>query len=145
MIVDRAAEATDELLSALKNLIPQLGANKLPPSQAELTALVRSEASSLLIARYPDENGGIVGALTLAVYHVPTGVRSIVEDVVVDERYRNKGIAKALMRRAIELAREAGAGNLSLTSNAKREAANSLYRSLGFQRRESNLYILHLK
>jgi ribosomal protein S18 acetylase RimI-like enzyme len=145
MFIDKAVEATDEILSALKKLIPQLGVNKPYPSQSELTALIESEASSLLIARYPNESGEIVGALTLAIYRVPTGVRSVVEDVVVDEQYRNKGIAKALMTRAIELAREAGASNVSLTSNPSREAANSLYRNMGFQQRETNLYIFHLK
>jgi ribosomal protein S18 acetylase RimI-like enzyme len=49
------------------------------------------------------------------------------------------------MTRAIELAREAGASNVSLTSNPSREAANSLYRNMGFQQRETNLYIFHLK
>ncbi|MCC6568182.1 MAG: GNAT family N-acetyltransferase, partial [Anaerolineales bacterium] len=51
----------------------------------------------------------------------------------------------AMIARAIELAREAGASNISLTSNPKREAANLLYQRLGFQRRETNLYILHLQ
>lgn len=49
------------------------------------------------------------------------------------------------MARAIELAREAGAGNISLTSSAQRKAANALYRSLGFRRRKSNPYIFPLK
>ena len=145
MFIEKVVEATDEILSALKRLIPQLGANKPCPSQDELTALFRSEASSLLIARLPDEGAEIAGMLTLVIYRVPTGIRSSIEDIVVDENHRNKGIAKALMTRAIELAREAGADNVSLTSNPSREAANLLYRSMGFQHRETNLYILHLK
>jgi ribosomal protein S18 acetylase RimI-like enzyme len=145
MFVEKIVEATDELLLALEHLLPQLGANKTSLSRDELTFLLASGASSLLIARYPDENGEIVGALTLAVYRVPTGVRSIVEDVVVDERFRRKGIAKALINHAVELARKAGASHISLTSNPNRGAANLLYQHMGFQRRDTNVYVFYLK
>ena len=117
----------------------------MAPNWDELSSLVNSEASTLLIALEPDENSEIVGILTLVTYRVPTGLRSIVEDVVVDESMRGHGIGKALMLHAIELAREAGAGGLSLTSNPKREAANHLYRSIGFKPRETNAYYLDLK
>lgn len=145
MVIEQAVEATEELFLALQNLVPQLAAEKTAPTRAELATLIESKASSLLIARYPDENSEIVGVLTLAMYRVPTGIRSIVEDVIVDERFRRKGIAKALMSRAIDLAREGGANSLSLTSNSKRREANLLYQGMGFQRRETNLYMYTLK
>ncbi|MEP7136971.1 MAG: GNAT family N-acetyltransferase [Chloroflexota bacterium] len=145
MYVDKVSVVTDEIYSAMALLVPQLGAHKVVPTRAELDALVRSEASTLLIVRYPDENGGTVGMLTLTVYRVPTGIRSIVEDVIVDEKMRRLGIAEALMRRAIDLAREAGAGGVALTSNPTREAANKLYQALGFEKRETNAYFYKLK
>lgn len=95
MLIEKAVEATDELFAALEHLVPQLGVEKTPPSRDELAALVKSESSSLLIARSPNEGGDIVGVLALAIYRVPTGIRSIVEDVIVDERSRRRGIAKA--------------------------------------------------
>lgn len=142
MLVEKVADVSDELLAAFSRLIPQIAPEKIPPTQDELASILKSPHTSLLVARQQNE---IAGLLTLVIYRVPTGTRAIIEDVVVDENYRNRGIAKALMTRAIELAREAGAGNITLTSNPKREAANSLYLSLGFQRRETNLYIIHLK
>lgn len=145
MWIEKVTEVTDELLAAFSRLIPQLTLERLPPTRDELISIVNSSGALLLVARIPDENGVIAAALTLIVYRVPTGARAVIEDVVVDEKYRNKGIAKGLMTHAIELAHKAGAGNITLTSNPKREAANSLYLSLGFQRRETNLYIMHLK
>lgn len=145
MFITKAVEVTDELVAALERLIPQLGKNKSILPRAELNSLLASDSTWLLIARDPDENGEIVGALTLAVYRVPTGIRSVVEDVVVDAKFRRQGIAKELLRQAIELARRAGAENLSLTSNPARVEANRLYQTLGFQRRESNLYHLQLR
>lgn len=145
MLIEKVAESSEELLAAFSRLIPQLSPEKTPPTQDELTAILNSFGTSLLVARLPNDDGEIAGMLTLVIYRVPTGTRSIIEDVVVDEQYRNKGIAKAMMTRAIELAREAGADNISLTSNPKREAANLLYQRMGFQQRETNLYIYHPK
>lgn len=96
----------------------------------------------LFLARADD--GVIVGALSLTVYRVPTGIRSIIEDVIVDESARGQGIGEALIRRALETAKEADATHVTLTSNPKREAANRLYQKMGFIKRETNAYIYKL-
>jgi ribosomal protein S18 acetylase RimI-like enzyme len=145
MFIEPAAETTDELYRAIQSLVPQLGPGKVPPTRQELAALINSEASTLLVARHPAMNDPICGVLTLSIYRVPTGIRSIVEDVIVDVKYRRLGIAEGLLKRAIELAREAGAGNVSLSANPSREAAHQLYQKLGFARRNALAYIFHLK
>ena len=144
MYIEKISELTEEVYSAVKLLVPQLGTHKVNPAWDELNALIRSEASTLIIARYPAETGQISGTLTLTIYRVPTGMRSIVEDMIVDEKMRRLGIAEALMRYAIELAREAGANGVALTSNPQREAANKLYQAMGFQKRETNAYFYSL-
>ena len=145
MYVGKVFEVTDEIYNAAKLLVPQLGPDKVIPTRDELSALVQSEATTLLIARYPDGNSEIAGILTLTVYRVPTGIRSIVEDVVVDEKMRRHGIAETLMNYAIELAGQAGASVLTLSSNPSREAANKLYQSMGFEKRETNSYLYKIK
>jgi ribosomal protein S18 acetylase RimI-like enzyme len=145
MYIENVSQHTDELQQALQRLIPQLGVHKITPNPEELTALLNSQASTLLIAREPDENGEIAGILSLTVYRVPTGVRSIIEDVVVDEKLRGRGIGAALVRHAIDLARQAGAEGVSLTSNPGREAANHLYHRIGFELRKTNPYYFKLK
>jgi ribosomal protein S18 acetylase RimI-like enzyme len=69
----------------------------------------------------------------------------MIEDVVVDGNARRRGIAEALVRRALDLARDAGADGVSLTSNPQRIAANHLYQALGFQLRQTNPYFYKLK
>lgn len=145
MYIEKVSEVTEELWKALQRLVPQLGAHKTPPTFDELTALVKSEASTLLVAREPDERGPIAGVLCLTVYRVPTGVRSIIEDVIVDESMRRGGIGEALVRAAIERARGAGASGVALTSRPEREATNRLYRSIGFELRQTNPYFYKLK
>ena len=145
MYIEKVSKVTEEIFHAVKLLVPQLGAHKVPPTWDELNTLVNSEASTLLIARYPDEKSEIAGILSLTIYRVPTGGRSIVEDVIVDENMRRRGIAEALMLRAIDLAREGGADVMTLSSNHTREAANKLYQSMGFQKRETNAYFYKLE
>ena len=140
MHIEKVSEVTHEILEAVQQLTAEIGSHKAPPTLDELTALVNSEASTLWLARYPDQNGAFVGMLTISIYRVPTGIRSIVEDVAVDSNYRRKGIAKALMQTVIEFARQAGTNGVALTSNPKREAANLLYQSMGFEKRNTNAY-----
>src|SRR5512141_569895 len=102
MYIETVSEATQELCEALQRLIPQLSAHKVPPTFEELNALIQSEASTLLVARDPDQSGPVAGILCLTVYRVPTGLRSIIEDVIVDQSMRRRGIGEALMRHAIE-------------------------------------------
>lgn len=138
MQVDIVTQADGELYEAFQRLVPQLTNNNPPPSLNNLADLVRDSSSTLMVAR--NEKGEIVGALTLTVYRVPTGIRSIIEDVIVDSSARGQGVGEALMLRAIEIAKEKGAGNISLTSNPMREAANRLYLRVGFKKRETNAY-----
>lgn len=140
MFIVRVSAVTDELIDAFERLIPQLKLTVPPPSRREIEALVSSKSSILLIARDPDELAPIAGVLTLIVYRVPTGIRARVEDVVVDESMRGKGIGEALMRYALNMAREAGADGVALTSNPRREVANRLYQRLGFKPWQTNLY-----
>ena len=141
MIIETQATVTDELLDALTRLIPQLKIASPRLTRDDVAALVSSDAVSLLTARAnADASARIVGMLTLIVYRVPTGVRARIEDVVVDESARGRGVAVALIVRALELARSKGADGVALTSNPRREAANKLYQKVGFKRWETNVY-----
>lgn len=142
MQIEIVTQADEELYDAFQRLVPQLTNNNPPPSLNDLADLVRDSSSTLMIAR--DAHGQIVGALTLTVYRVPTGIRSIIEDVIVDTSARGQGIGEALMQYAIDLARQKGAKNITLTSNPMREAANRLYLRVGFKKRETNAYQMKL-
>lgn len=142
MRIEIVTKADDELWEAFQRLVPQLTNNNPPPAFDDLAALVQDAASTLMVAR--DDEGIIIGALSLTVYRVPTGIRSIVEDVIVDISARGQGIGEALMLRAVELAREKGASNISLSSNPARVAANQMYVKMGFQKRNTNAYKMNL-
>lgn len=135
--VEVATEVTDELMDAVERLIPQLSSSNPPPTRAQVEEIVAAEASVLFVAR--DETG-ILGMLTLVLFRIPTGLRAWIEDVVTDEAARGKGVGRAINEAALEHARAAGATTVDLTSRPSREAANRLYRRIGFEARETNVY-----
>jgi len=139
MIIETQATVTDELLDALTRLIPQLKISSPRLTRDDVAALVSSDSVTLLTAR-ADASARIVGMLTLIVYRVPTGVRARIEDVVVDESARGRGVAVELVRRALDVARAKGADGVALTSNPRRETANKLYQKVGFKKWETNVY-----
>jgi len=140
MFITRATLVTDELFAAIGRLLPQLEFAYSQPTRQDMEALLASDTSVLLCARSPDERSDISGLLTLIIYRVPTGIHARIEDVVVDRSVRGKGIGEALVRYALDLAREAGADGVALTTNPRREAANRLYQRLGFNHWKTNLY-----
>ncbi|MFJ9723636.1 GNAT family N-acetyltransferase [Streptomyces sp. NPDC101209] len=135
--VEAAREADQELVDALGRLLPQLSRSARPLDAQALARVLASDTNTVLVAR---AGHGIVGTLTLTTVPLPSGLRARVEDVIVDEAARGHGIAGLLMERALQLAREAGARTVDLTSRPDREAANRLYERLGFQRRGSTVY-----
>ena len=135
--LEEPQEVTDDLLASIGRLVAQLSSSSAPPVWADLETIVTSPATTLIVARNDDQ---MVGMLTLALFRIPTGVRAWIEDVVVDSSARGQGVGEALSRRALELAAQAGARTVELTSRPSRQAANRLYRRIGFQIRETNVY-----
>ena len=139
MNIAPVADLTDEICDAFLRLIPQLS-SVTPPTGDELKELILAETSTLLVARSDDDDKPIVGALTLVCFRVPTGLRAIIEDIVVDESVRGQGIGQAMICEALRLAKNYGARGVMLTSSPRREAANRLYQKMGFKSWQTNLY-----
>lgn len=138
MRIERISEPDDRIVEAMARLIPQLSVRRTPPGLVELAEIVASPGTSLLVAREGDEQ---LGTLTLVLYRVPTGIRGWIHDVVVDETARGRGVGAALTAEAIRIAEAAGAISVELTTREDRAEANRLYRRLGFEPRETNVYV----
>ena len=138
MIIQQLENPSEAFLQALSNLMPQLTSNPVIPSPEDIISIIQSPTTSIWIAR--DNVEGIIAMLTLVIYHTPTGIHGWIEDVVVDEKHRNKGVGRALTNAALVFAQENDAKAVSLTSRPYRQAANKLYQDLGFKIIETNLY-----
>ena len=141
--ITEIVDITDEVVQAFARLIPQLSSSSPPPGVDELTEMAANPNTVIYGAR-DSETGAFVGTLTLAFFRIPTGLQARIEDVVVDESARGKGVGRSLTNAAIDRATAAGAKAVGLTSRPARAAANALYTSMGFEQRETNVYRLKL-
>jgi ribosomal protein S18 acetylase RimI-like enzyme len=139
--IEQVREATPEVADALARLLPQLNPALTGPSPELLRLVVSDPAVALLVAR---ADGEIVGTATLAVVATPTWVTAHVNDVVVDEAARGRGVGRELMQAALRIARDRGAQVVRLTSAERRSGAHRLYASLGFRHTGSRAYRLDL-
>lgn len=137
MHVEVVKNVDDQLVSTMARLVPQLSSSSPAPTAEDLERIVGHDACHLLVAR---DAGQILGSMTLVVFPIPTGVRAWIEDVVVDSDARGRGVGEALNRHALSIADDLGAKSVDLTSRPSREAANRLYKRLGFQERDTNVY-----
>lgn len=141
MFIERITNIDERTANALQLLIPELtnDQNRIPTIE-DLEKVISSPNNFIFIAKNNDE---IIGTLTLVFYWIPSGLKVWIEDVIVSNNARGKGVATALMWHAIGIARENGAKKIDLSSSPWREAANNLYLKLGFEKRDTNMYRLY--
>lgn len=136
-VIEPVEHVDDDLVAAFERLTPQLSSSSPAPDRQALEELVATPGTVLFVARI---GGEIVGGLTLVTFRIPTGHKAWIEDVVVDEAARGKGVGELLNRAALAEAHRRGIGSVNLTSRPSREAANRLYSRIGFESRETNVY-----
>ncbi len=137
VVVEPLRTVDDDVVEAFARLVPQLSSSSPAPDAAALQAIATSDGSVIFLARL---DGRIVGSLTFVTFRIPTGMKAWIEDVIVDESVRGRGVGELLNRAALDEARRRSIDSVSLTSRPSREAANRLYQRIGFEPRETNVY-----
>lgn len=127
--------------SDLAGLMIQLSP-RLSLTEERLRIVLEDNAIRLFVAR--DAGGRIVGCASLCLMDALSGKKGRVEDVVVCEEFRGRGLGRRLVEHVIAEARAMGQEELQLTSRPSRVAANGLYRSLGFEAVETNCYRMRI-
>lgn len=135
--ISEIQQADEAVLTSVNRLLPQLSKSAKLIDIKQLNRLTESECTRLYFAK---EGTEVLGMLSLVVFPIPTGIKAWIEDVVVDEGARGKGVGKALMKKALAEAVNLGTKSIDLTSRPSRETANKLYQSIGYQERETNVY-----
>ena len=138
MEIKEITRFNERTFEAVSRLLPQLSSDAEILTRKYFKSILASESIHFFIAEL--DKGQIVGMLTIAVYRTPSGIKVWIEDVVVDEAHRGKGIGKELMVAAIDYSKSLGSKEIRLTSRPSRIAANELYLKLGFKKYETNFY-----
>ena len=110
----------------------------------EQVEAILSDANSHLFFAVNDD-GAYSGMLTVGIYFSPSGKKAWIEDVVVAEKYRGEGVGRDLTTFAIQFAKDQEADVVMLTSKPTRISANKLYKKVGFEQKETNVYRMMFK
>jgi ribosomal protein S18 acetylase RimI-like enzyme len=134
-------EARLEDLDAIVSLMDQL---KRATSQhdAVTTAGVRTSLQTML--RFPEiyrnylavENEEVLGVVSLLLYKtlLHAGGTALINELVVAEEARGRGIGRKLVEAAAAAAREQGMDEIEVGTEVENYAARGFYRSVGFHR-----------
>ena len=136
MEIQELLNYTQAKFEDLKQLMSELS-DRVNFTQTDLMLVLKDTNCHLYVIL---ESERIIGCATLCIFHSPTGTKASIEDVVVSSAYRGQHLGKQLMEYVLEQAKAFAPIELHLTSNPMRVAANKLYQSLGFQRKETNCY-----
>ena len=136
MEINELQNYTQAKFEELKQLMSELS-DRVNFTQTDLMLVLKDSNCHLYVIL---DGERIIGCATLCVFHSPTGTKASIEDVVVSSAYRGQHLGKQLMEYVLEQAKEYAPIELHLTSNPKRVAANKLYQSIGFQKKETNCY-----
>lgn len=126
---------------AICELLGQLTTRDIEFTTKAYLQLLESPSNHLLLLLQEEE---VKGMLTLGLYASPTGSKAWIEDVVVDASCRGSGFGRLLVAHAINYCKDKSIDTVYLTSTPKRIEANALYQSMGFVRKETNMYKLEL-
>ena len=102
---------------------------------AQILDRCREYAGTILVAECGGAIAGFAAVLTRVPFEAlddPPGEYAVVNDLVVREGFRRRGLGAALLREAERYAGAAGAAELRIAVLSANESAARLYRSTGF-------------
>lgn len=130
------SDVTEDLQSQVTELYLQLNSELKQCSLKKI--LIKPEAIEIVVCI---AEHSLVGIAMMAKYTVISGQKGMIEDVVVSNNYRGKGIGRKLMELLLLRANECKLDDVLLFSGHHRTAAIALYKSLGFTLKNSGLYV----
>ena len=133
----RLRPVTEDELPLLAEILAEMDGNAPCPPD-----LIRSKWREMqrfpdYVAYFAEVDSEIIGTLSINVFPVLSGdlrAEAIAEAVVIRPHYRSRGLGRAMMRAAMDLAAHKGAYKLALSSNLRRLDAHRFYESMGFTR-----------
>lgn len=130
-----------KILVAVNNLLPQLTPEPVRLSPRQFREILHDK-NIFFMGVWDKRN--LVGMGFIVFMLTPRAFRARLEDMVIDEKYRGKGLGSVLTRRLISEAKKRKARWIEFTSRKDRVATNRFYKKFGFKPRDTNVYRLSL-
>ena len=119
--------------SSIMGLLPQLYDNVFKLTYDDFGNILKSNYLKIFIAQ---SNNRVIAIGTLVSYIKLTGNVGIIEDFVVDEKYRGTGVGSNLLNHVVNYGFNSGISFIDV--NTRREEASLFYKKNGFLEKGSN-------
>lgn len=126
-------EDFEEVFQLLKQLWPDKKLNK-EDLQRMFHESLKDPKQEYIVARYEKKIVGFV-SLTIRNSLWQEGNLGHVDELIVDEKFRNKGMGTKLLKKIIKISKEKKCKRIELDSAFHRKEAHKFYESLGFENR----------
>lgn len=141
IIFKKLTRADKKSLRAINHLLPQLSASAKRLSYRDLGGIARDKNNVFLVLHDGEK---IIGMGLTVFIHTPRGLRARIEDLVIDQQHRRRGLGNMLVRRLVAEAKKRRVLWAELTSRRDRAETEIFYKKLGFRPRDTNVYRLSL-
>ena len=145
-IISAFDDGLNEIVLPVRGLLRQLTDDDEAVDDFSVETLKRTLVGQKahIVTLWTDNKKTLVGIGMLTVRQHMLRKVAHIDEVVVDEAYRGRGFGKIIVGALIDLARSASVHHIDLSTRSHRFAAIGLYKSLGFQKSETNCFRLHL-
>lgn len=134
-----------EDLDGLLRLYKQLHNNPMPEKTVELLqiwdAIFRDKNHHVIVA---EENGEIISSCVCVIIPNLTHNQqpyALIENVITDERYRNRGLATQCLNYAKEIAIKENCYKMMLLTGSKKDSTLNFYRKAGYNSDDKTAFI----
>jgi len=126
-------------LERVRELMRQLDSSAVVKEQVLYRAVLNGHLEQIF------DNGKLIGMGWIFLRQTALRKQAVIEDMIMDEAYRGRGLGKAILEKLVKWAAEQGVEMIELTSSPKRIAANELYKKFGFELHTTNHYLYKVK
>jgi ribosomal protein S18 acetylase RimI-like enzyme len=132
-------EATEQDLPAIKGLMAELieavsntGSYDANTALQNCRVLLKNADSHILVA---EADGNVIGVVNLDIRRtiLHPGLSGLIDEIVVAEGYRGKGVGKKLIDAAVEKCKLSGCCEIEVSTELTNTKARSFYKSCGFE------------
>ena len=132
--------ASEDVLKDINPLLEELRKESTPGSIKELEDIISDPNTTIVVARDGDK---IAGMGMLFIIQKLGRRMGFIEDVVVSQAYRGKGLGTEVMQKLVEIGRLKKLRTIDLTSHPEKGAGH-FYEKSGFGKRDTSMYRMHL-
>lgn len=130
------------IIQLYRQLLPEDPLPDTVPGRQRMTDIIQSGRDILVVA---ETDGRLVSSCYLNV--IPNMTRNlrpyaVIENMITDERHRKRGIGKAVLQHAMEIAWKRGCYKVMLLTGAKDEGTLRFYRSCGLRSDTKTAFIM---